>query len=295
MDLTALTAFNLVASQGGFGKASRKSGLPKATLSRHVRALERSLGVRLIERGSRALRLTDEGAVLHARTELPLAEIEQTTQDVRSGLSRPSGKLRVSAPVMLSHLIMGRTAATFIARYPEVELEVIAEDRKADIVDDRYDIVIRINPTPEDTLVGRRFFRERPVLVAPRSMKRPPARGPDSAPPVVQAVVLSPRPDGVAWKCLDAEGREFAIQPRAVLRFSSPLLVRDAVCAGAGAALLPPSAVRNELERGELVTWGTAVDGEIEGWVLHASRRLVSPKVSAFVAHLCEALPEGVL
>lgn len=295
MDLTALTAFNLVATQGGFGKASRKSGLPKATLSRHVRALERSLGVRLIERGSRTLRLTDEGAVLHARTEAPLADIEQTTQDLRSGLGRPSGRLRVSAPVMLAHLVMGRTAASFITRYPDVQLEVIAEDRLVDIVDDRYDVVIRINPTPNDSLVGRCFFRERPILVAPRSMKRPPARGPDAAPPVVQAVVLSTRPDGVPFKCLDTEGHELTLQPRAVLRLSSPLLIRDAVCAGAGAALLPPSAVRNELEQGTLVAWGTAIDGEIEGWVLHASRRLVSPKVTAFVTHLCEALPDGVL
>jgi len=295
MDLTALTAFNLVASQGGFGKASRKSGLPKATLSRQVRVLERSLGVRLIERGSRTLRLTDEGAVLHARTEQPLAEIDQTAQDVRSGLGKPSGKLRVSVPVMLAHLIMGRLAAAFIARYPEVQLDVIAEDRLVDLVDDRYDVVIRINPTPDNTLVGRRFFRERPLLVAPRSMKRPATRGSGAPPPVVQAVTLSGRPAEVAWKCLDPEGQELTVQPREVLRFSSPLLIRDAVCAGAGAALLPPSAVRNELERGTLVSWGTAVDGEIEGWVLHASRRLVSPKVTAFVEHLCEALPDGVL
>ena len=295
MDLTALTAFNLVASQGGFGKASRKSGLPKATLSRHVRALEISLGVRLIERGSRALRLTDEGAVLHARTEVPLAEIEQATQDIRSGLGKPSGKLRVSVPVMLAHLIMGRTAAAFVARYPDVQLDVIAEDRLVDLIDDRYDVVIRINPTPDDTLVGRCFFRERPILVAPRSMKRPTLKETDSNPPAVQAVVLNGRPAGVPWKCLDAQGREFTVLPRADLRFSSPLLIRDAVCAGAGAALLPPSAVKNELERGTLVSWGTAVDGEIEGWVLHASRRLVSPKVSAFVTHLCESLPGGVL
>lgn len=295
MDLAALTAFSLVASQGGFGKASRKSGLPKATLSRHVRALEKSLGVRLIERGSRTLRLTDEGAVLHARTELPLAEIDQTAQDVRSGLGKPSGRLRVSSPVMLAHLIMGRTAAAFVARYPDVQLEVIAEDRLVDIVDDRYDVVIRINPTPDSALVGRCFFRERPLLVAPRSMQRPVMRGTDSAPPVVQAVMLSGRPEGVPWKCLDTEGREFVVQPRAALRFSSPLLIRDAVCAGAGAALLALSGVRSEIERGTLVAWGTATDGEIEGWVLHASRRLVSPKVTAFVNHLCEAVPDGVL
>ena len=126
-------------------------------------------------------------------------------------------------------------------------------------------------------------------------MKRPTLPETDSNPPAVQAVVLNGRPAGVPWKCLDAQGREFTVLPRADLRFSSPLLIRDAVCAGAGAALLPPSAVKNELERGTLVSWGTAVDGEIEGWVLHASRRLVSPKVSAFVTHLCESLPAGVL
>jgi DNA-binding transcriptional LysR family regulator len=194
---------------------------------------------------------------------------------------------------MLAYLIMGRTAATFIARYPDVQLEVIAEDRLVDIVDDRYDVLIRINPTPDDSMVGRCFFRERPILVAPRFMKRPAAR--EASPPEVPAVVLSTRPDGIPWKCLDGEGREFTLQPRAVLRFSSPPLIRDAVCAGAGAALLPPSSVRNEIAQGILVKWGTAIDGEIEGWVLHASRRLVSPKVTAFVSHLCEAVPDGVL
>ena len=82
MDLTAVTDFNLVARHGGFGAASRATAIAKATLSRHVRELEDSLGVRLIERGVRPLRLTEEGAALHARTEEPLCVITDALQDV---------------------------------------------------------------------------------------------------------------------------------------------------------------------------------------------------------------------
>src|SRR5690242_20931244 len=86
MDLPALVVFNLVATHGGFGRASRASGKPKATLSRKVSELEASLGVRLIDRGSRTLRLTDEGRALHERTIGPLAEIGDRSEEHTSEL-----------------------------------------------------------------------------------------------------------------------------------------------------------------------------------------------------------------
>src|ERR1700744_1496780 len=115
MDLLALADFNLVASHGGFGRASRASGAPKATLSRRIRELEESLGVRLIERGGRVLRLTEGGAILHARTETSLGEIGGALADTRAGLGRPSGRLRVSVPVLFAQNAMGRIAAAFAA------------------------------------------------------------------------------------------------------------------------------------------------------------------------------------
>jgi len=285
MDLVTLSDFHLVVTHGGFGKASRASGQPKATLSRRVRELEQSLGVRLIERGSHTLRLTDEGSILHARTESPLAEIAQTTQDVRAGIGRPSGRLRVNVPMLFAHTTMGRLAAQFIAAYPEVQLDVTADDRFVHLVEEGFDAVVRVNPRPTDGLVGRCFLKDRLVLVATPTMPRPSTKG--GTPPPIPAIVRIGTPEDAVWK-VRRERKEAAYKPLPVLRVSSPLLVRDAVREGAGAALVARSVVADDLASGKLVSWGDAVDGQIEGWVLHASRRLVSPKITAFVTFLCD-------
>jgi DNA-binding transcriptional LysR family regulator len=154
MDLTAVTDFNLVAKHGGFGAASRATATPKATLSRHVRELEERLGVRLIERGARPLRLTEEGAALHARTEEPFGTIADALQDIKAGLNRPSGRLRISAPLLFASTSLGPLAAAFLAAYPDVLLEVTTDDGFVDLRDGELDLVIRANPRPDDDLTA---------------------------------------------------------------------------------------------------------------------------------------------
>jgi DNA-binding transcriptional LysR family regulator len=102
MDLLALADFNLVARHGGFGRAARATGRPKATLSRRVAELEADLGLRLFERGARVLKLTQEGRALHERTGALLAEIDETAAALASGGDRPRGRLRISAPLLFS-------------------------------------------------------------------------------------------------------------------------------------------------------------------------------------------------
>ncbi|NWA25557.1 LysR family transcriptional regulator [Pseudomonas gingeri] len=284
MNLSALAHFNLVATHGGFGRASRASGYPKATLSRQVRALEEYLETRLIERGGRELRLTPEGAILHARTVDPFGEIMQAAKELKAGIGQPRGVLRVSAPLLFAHVSVGRLSAAFHAAYPDVLLDVTAEDRVVDLIGDGYDVVVRFNPRPDETLVGRKFLSDQLVLVAPPHLCRPP---PANTPSKLPAVVRVGRTDVAPWTIVDAEGCVRTYLPQPVLCLSTPLLVRDAVLAGAGAALVPRSAVAEELASGRLIEWGAAQAPAIEGWVLHASRRLVSPKVSAFVAFLC--------
>ena len=291
MDLVGLAAFNLVATHGGFGRASRASGEPKATLSRRVRELEESLGVRLIERGSQALRLTEDGATIHARTEGLLGEIAEVGQDVVEGGGRPRGRLRVSAPLFFAHVTLGRLSAGFVAAYPEVQLEVTTEDRFVNLIEHGYDLVIRVNPRPENDLVGRCFLKDRLVLIAPPSMPRPrQARGgeaPQSFPAVMRAGIDTP----TVWTVVDGD-RTKTYHPKPVMWSSAPILARDAVRAGAGAALVPRSVAAEDMAQGRLVCWGVAKDSHIEAWVLHASRRLVSPKVAAFMRYLCEFFTE---
>src|SRR3954468_17106022 len=122
MDLLALADFNLVARHGGFGRAAGATGRPKATLSRRVAELEDSLGLRLVERGARALKLTQEGKALHERTSRLLTEVEETAAAIASGDREPRGNLRISAPLLFSQLAMGKLAARFSLRYPDVIL-----------------------------------------------------------------------------------------------------------------------------------------------------------------------------
>jgi DNA-binding transcriptional LysR family regulator len=290
MDLQALTDFALVATHGGFGRASRVSGRSKATLSRRVADLEQSLGVRLIERGAQSLRLTDEGRALHERTHGPLSEIAEAEEAVTLGASTPRGRLRVSAPLVLAHVALGRVAARFALAYPDVQLEVVADDRKVDPVEDGFDLVIRVDPSPDERLVGRRILDDQRLLVAHPDIALP-ARNDDKETPVVKAVLMSTAPPGLVWEFRSDGGEERRVIAVPALRLSSLLLVRDAVQAGAGVALLPKLLVDDDIKAGRLALWGTDTRPPVEIWALRNSRRLVGAKVRAFLDVIEQAFP----
>jgi DNA-binding transcriptional LysR family regulator len=287
MDLIALADFNLVARHGGFGRAARAAGRPKATLSRRVAELESSLNLRLFERGARALKLTQEGRTLYERTGALLTELDETAAAIASGGDKPRGKLRIGAPLLFSQTAMGNLAAGFALKCPDVRLEVTTEDRTVDMIEEGYDVVIRVNPDPDESLVGRIFLRDRLVVVASPDLKRPT----DGSP--VPAVVRGATDRTAAWDVtMPTEISRIAIDP--VLRLSSLIMVRDAVRAGVGAGRLPVSLVSHDLAAGTLVHWGDVDGPDISLWTLYPSRRLLNARVSAFLDYLKEAFPKGI-
>jgi len=287
MDLLALVDFNLVARHGGVGRAARETGRPKATLSRRVADLESSLDVRLFERSARSLKLTEEGRALYERTTTLLSELDETAATIASGSSKPRGRLRISAPLLFSQAAMGKLAAQFALEHPEVRLEVTTEDRAVDMVEEGYDLVIRVNPDPDESLVGRIFLRDRLLVVA--SPKLPRATGSGLIPAVVRDAGSEQKR---VWQVsADTGPLRFEVDP--VLRLSSLFMVRDAVRAGAGVARLPASLVMNDLQAGTLAHWGDVDGPEIALWALYPSRRLLSARVSAFLEFLKKAFPEG--
>ena len=288
MDLNALDDFQLVAIHGGFGKASRASGRSKATLSRRIAEWEETLGIRLIERGTRNLELTEAGQLLLSRTTGPMHEIVDAVTAVRDGLTTPRGRLRIAVPLLFSQVALGQLAAMFRKLYPEVQIEAVAEDRMVNLIDEHFDVAIRINPHKDSALVGRCFAKDRLVLAAAPSVSMP--RGNSDKPVKVPAVVMPTYREGDIWAVRNGQ---FTIEPQPVLRLSSLMTVRDAIAAGVGVAMLPQSIVGSMLAKGELVMWGIAGD-EVELWVLHTSRRLQSPKVRAFVEFMCNQYPNGV-
>jgi DNA-binding transcriptional LysR family regulator len=268
------------------GEAARATERPKATLSRRITELENSLHLRLFERGPRGLKLTQEGRALYERTGALLAELADSAAAITAGSEEPRGRLRISAPVLFSQVAMGKLAATFAQKHPQVRLEITTEDRPVDMVEEGYDLVIRVNPDPDENLVGRVFLRDRLVISAAPGLARPK----DGS--AVPAVLRGTDQRNAYWDVAGPE-RTSRLSIRPVAHLSSLIMVRDMVRLGLGAACLPLSLVSHDVAMGRLARWGDVAGSDIALWALYPSRRLLSTRVSAFLQHLKDAFPLG--
>ena len=195
---------------------------------------------------------------------------------------------------MFANVALGRIGARFALAYPEVQLEIVAEDRLVDPVEDGYDLVLRIDPAPDARLVGRRFLTDERLIVASPSLPLPgsPGRAPSEIP--VDAVVLSAMPKDGVWRMRSADAGAVVLRPKPILRLSSLLMVRDAVLAGAGVGLLPKLFVADDLAAGRLAHWGVEDGPPVQIWALQSSGRLVGAKVRAFLEVVDQSFPSKV-
>jgi DNA-binding transcriptional LysR family regulator len=153
------------------------------------------------------------------------------------------------------------------------------------MIEEGYDLVIRVNPDPDESLVGRAFLRDRLVVVASPDLPRP--TGGQAAPGVARGVG-----EARTWH-VKTEGGRATIKIEPVLTLATLITIRDAVRAGVGAGRLPISLVSHDLADGTLVNWGDIDGPEIALWTLYPSRRLLSARVSAFLDFLKQAFPNG--
>jgi len=291
MDLIALEDFLLVARYGGLSAAARASSRSKATLSRQVMRLEDSLGIRLVERGTSRLRLTPEGEILQARAEGIFSEFRDLEAAMQGKGREPEGRLRLSAPLLFSHLYLGKLAAAFREKYPKVLLEAHVEDRQVDLVEEEFDVVIRVNPRSVHGLVGKRFRTDQLVLVIRPDLYR--QRG-GSASESLPAILLSSQKADPCWHVTMADGVK-RIDAQLVMQLPSYFMIHAAVLSGAGASAMPRSIVEEDLQSGALLSLGELEGGATEIWVLHSARRLASPRVVAFVQFIGDYFDTGYL
>jgi DNA-binding transcriptional LysR family regulator len=161
-----MATFVAVVDAGSFVGAAEASGLSKAAISRHVNDLEQRLGVRLLHRTTRRLSLTVEGQVFHARCKELLASIDEAESEVTSQSGDPSGLLRVNAPLTFGVLHLAPLWGQFADLYPRVSLDVTLGDRVVDLIDEGYDLVIRIAALTSSLLISRKLATTRMVLCA---------------------------------------------------------------------------------------------------------------------------------
>jgi DNA-binding transcriptional LysR family regulator len=165
-DLNAMVLFARVLQHGSFSEASRRTGTPVSTLSRKVSALERQLGVRLLERTTRAVNPTDSGREYFLYCERMVDALEGAQAALDKRQAEVAGTLRFAAPPSLSDVLLVPLVEEFLRHYPKVAVKVLVTDRHLDLVQDEVDISLRVGPQPASSLVFRRLLRYRHVLVA---------------------------------------------------------------------------------------------------------------------------------
>lgn len=288
MNINALQDFISVVIHGGFGAAERATAIPKATLSRRVRQLEDELKIRLFERSNTGFILTVEGSVLFERASPLLKDLKELKDCMLDYSGTPSGKLRISVPPVTLYKDLGLLAARYKERYPLVDLELIASDKKVNPVVEGFDAVIRSNPDSDEGMSGINFFTEKLILVAPLSyVKYLVENGVEEPMPLI-SIGAHWMPQSIST-LLNGEARSFKV--KTVLCLSSPFIMLSAVVAGAGAALLPSGLVSEYVEDDRLISLGFSRDLDLKLWCLYPSRRYMPASLRAFIELLKELFP----
>jgi DNA-binding transcriptional LysR family regulator len=285
--LTALRVYRRVVELGAFAAAARDLGLSKAAISKNVSELEAHLGVRLLERSTRRLRVTGPGDAYFRRVVRILDEIEEADLEASEQAAAPRGLLRVSAPMSFGLLRLSPLVASFLGAHPAVEIDLVLNDRAVDLLEENFDVAIRGGDLADSSLVARRLTGLRRVLCAAPgylAARGAPLRPADLAAHDCLVYSLSRAPRD--WRFDGPNGAE-TVRVSGRYAVNSSIALRDAAEAGAGLALLPRFAAEEALAAGRLVAvmelW-RAPDSALHA--LHPNRRYVPPKVRRFIDHL---------
>jgi len=288
LKLDGIAAFVAVADAASITEAARRLGLAKSVVSERLMELERLLGTRLLQRTTRKLSLTQDGAAFLVRARRIVDEATAASAELAERRGALVGPLRISGPVTFGTLHLGPALCGFLAEHPQIDLTLELDDRFVDIAADGFDAVVRHGPVPDQrALVKRLAASQRMLVAAPAYLAR---HGTPRALPELAAhrgILYSRRePD---WR-FRSRGQVSVVRPERSLRLNNGLLMRDAALAGLGIALLPEFAVYRELASGELVE--VALEVEPEGadiFLAYAEARSSSAKLRALTAWLRRA------
>lgn len=291
--LNAMDVFNRVARLEGFSAAARELGMSKTAVSRHVSDLENTLGVRLLNRTTRRMSLTEAGQAYVARSAAILTEIEELQNAVQNLHRRPAGLLRVTAAVTFGHGSLVPAIAGFLARYPDIDMQLDLTNRFVDIVEEGFDLAIRVGESRSSSLMSRALVPvKRHACAAPAYIER---WGEPAAPADLRShacVTFLAHGTEARWQFAGAGG-EHSVTVSDRLRVNSMEAVARAVRDGVGIGVLPDYAVRRQLASGELrrVLTGYDIEGG-EIYALYPHRHHLSAKVRVFIDYLLVALAD---
>lgn len=284
----AMEAFARVVDRGGFTAAAQDLRISRAMVSRHVQELEQHLGARLLNRTTRKVALTEAGKVFYERSTQLLAELAAAEGEVGDLHARPRGILRVNGPVVFGVRHLATMVADYMAAYPEVVVELTLNDRIVDLVEDGYDLAVRIGHLEDSSLMARRLAPCRIVMCAsPEYLARHgvPQTPADLAQHACIRYMFGE--GGDVWHMRGPDG-PVAVRVGGPLRTNNGDAMRIAAVRGAGIAVLPSFIVSDELASGALVPVLTGMREGVEMAVhaVYPPGRNPSAKVRSFIDFL---------
>lgn len=281
-----LLLFARVAEEGSFSRAADRLGMPKSTLSRRLSLLEAQLGERLLLRTTRKLTVTEFGQALLRHAQQVTAEVEAALALTQHRQAKPSGRLRISMPGDLANEVIAGMLADFVARYPEISLDVDISPRRVDLIGENFDLAIRTGDLPDDaTLAARRIaVFSIGLFAAPAYLKR---RGMPSEPEALMehdALHLMARGgEPVPWRLM-RDGMQWDGRPPGRAVANSPGLLLRLALSGAGIAMLSDHYAEPYVRRGELLQ--VLADWQlpsVTAWAVFPGRRLMPARTRVFL------------
>ncbi|EDQ34502.1 Transcriptional regulator [Hoeflea phototrophica DFL-43] len=288
--LTRIRAFIDVVEAEGFSAAARKVGRSKALLSKYVRELEDDLGALLLNRTTRQFSLTEAGHTYYRSASDILKEIDNLADLVREGSKDLKGKIRISAPRTFVDAAVGQSLIDFAAAHPDVTLEIISDDRFVDLVEEGYDLAIRITRLEDSGLIARKLSTF--SLIACASPEFLEKTGPITHPSQLADVPCIIDTNGRFlnnWRFDNPDGSSASVTVSGSFEVNSPLAAMRAAEAGMGVTILPDFVFREREKTGTLkpiLTEFLPTDRGI--YAIYPHRRYLPAKVRAFVDFLTQ-------
>jgi DNA-binding transcriptional LysR family regulator len=291
----AMTAFVRTVELGSFSKAATEGGLKVSTVSRYVTGLEADLGAALLNRSTRRLNLTEAGRTFYERATQILAELDGARNATRSLNARPQGLLRINIPGAFGRRHVMPHMKDFLAEHPDIRLDATLTDATVDLIETASDVAVRIGALVDSSLIAKKLAPQHRILVCSSDYR-------DRAPPLSEpadlrhhdclAFALQPSGSWYYRSTGDPSGpiEEVAVNGR--LRANDSEALRDAALAGLGIALLPTWLVSADLRDRQLIAvlqdheWFLAPGPERAIWAVYPPKKVVSPKVRAFLAFI---------
>ena len=292
--LTDVAVFVQVVDSGSFTAAAERLDLSKSVVSKYVTRLEERLGARLLNRTTRRLSLTEAGRVFYSRSRLGLQAIDEAEAEVSRLQGEPRGTLRINTPMSFGILHVAPALPEFLRRYPHVSVDMSLDDRIVDMVEEGYDVSVRVAELPDSSLVARRLAPCRTVIVAaPAYLER---HGTPRAPADLRdhnVITFRYQESALHWHFKGPGQKTYSVPVAGTVQMNNSLALREALLGGAGITRTPTFVVGEDLKAGRLVPLLTDYETlQISVYLVYPQRRHLSPKVRAFVDFLAQRITE---